>query len=355
MLEIQKFIKENENWEELLSKEPYFIKISRKNNLILFNYTQGYSTPCEIVNECRGLILEDKTWKVIRYGFYRFYNYQENGAAAIDWQNVKCYEKMDGTLILICFYNNEWHVSTRNTFDLDSSPSRDSCNKNFKELFDIAAAKSNFSFEKLNPIYTYCFELISPFNQIIIKYDETKLYHLLTRNNKTLKEIELYIGVEKPKTYNLTSIEEVLIENKENFENREGFVVCDQNYNRIKVKTEQYFNLHALVNNHVLTTKRALALIFDDGAQEFISYFPQYEEDFNRIKKKMGEIEKHLIKIQEEVSLLKNNNLNKKDLSLLIKDKTSKERSFYFMAFEDRLLNWYKSLDYMSYNRFFFE
>lgn len=34
------FIRSNSDWEEKLSKEPYNITIKRKNNLIMFNYSQ---------------------------------------------------------------------------------------------------------------------------------------------------------------------------------------------------------------------------------------------------------------------------------------------------------------------------
>ena len=38
MLELQKFIKDHEDWEELLTKAPYFIKISRDGDYIIFKY-----------------------------------------------------------------------------------------------------------------------------------------------------------------------------------------------------------------------------------------------------------------------------------------------------------------------------
>lgn len=40
MLELQKFIKENRNWEELLAAAPYNLNISHKDNLVLFKYSQ---------------------------------------------------------------------------------------------------------------------------------------------------------------------------------------------------------------------------------------------------------------------------------------------------------------------------
>jgi TrpR-related protein YerC/YecD len=44
----------------------------------------------------------------------------------------------------------------------------------------------------------------------VIKYDATRLYHLGTRSNLTGEESEVDIGIEKPASYPLTSLEECL-------------------------------------------------------------------------------------------------------------------------------------------------
>ena len=39
-LKLIEFIKDHNNWEELLQQEPYCLKIKRDNNYIIFNYNQ---------------------------------------------------------------------------------------------------------------------------------------------------------------------------------------------------------------------------------------------------------------------------------------------------------------------------
>jgi len=39
-LNLTKFIRENSNWEELISKDPHNIKVSRDSGYIMFKYNQ---------------------------------------------------------------------------------------------------------------------------------------------------------------------------------------------------------------------------------------------------------------------------------------------------------------------------
>jgi tRNA splicing ligase len=52
-----------------------------------------------IVQECRGLILDEKeNWKLVAYPYKKFFNYQEKYAAELDWKNITVYEKVDGSI-----------------------------------------------------------------------------------------------------------------------------------------------------------------------------------------------------------------------------------------------------------------
>lgn len=101
MLRVQEFIKENVNWRELLSSSPYFIKISDDNmfgrNLVLLKYDQLNSDlGNDIVQECRGLILDSDTFDIVSYPFNKFFNYGESHASSIDWDSAYVTQKLDG-------------------------------------------------------------------------------------------------------------------------------------------------------------------------------------------------------------------------------------------------------------------
>lgn len=279
MLKIINFIREHNNWEELLSSPPYSLSIKRKDTLILFKYSQFDSDfSLEIVKEARGLILEDKTWNVVCYPFKKFFNYGEAYADEIDWKSAEVTSKEDGTLIKVYYYNGKWRVGTNSTIDAEDATLNSPYYKNFKELFDVAADNCKFDFDKLNPNYTYLMELCSCYNTIVVPYEQTKLFHIGTRNNITYKEIEVDIGVTKPQRYELYSLEDC-IKMAETFDfKQEGFVVKDKNYNRIKIKSLDYLKAHRLSNNSNINIEHAIDMIRTNEIEEFLSYFPFYTD-----------------------------------------------------------------------------
>lgn len=294
MLHIQKFILEHKNWEELLSSPPYSLKIRRKDSRILFKYSQIDSDfSLDIVKEARGLILEDVTWKIIAFPFKKFFNFGEIHADIIDWDSAVVTSKEDGSLIKVYFYNG-WKVGTNGTIDAEDAELQTPLYNNFKELFNVAARNSSFDFDKLDVRYTYIMELCSKFNPIVVPYDEPKLFHIGTRNNITGKEEEIDIGIEKPKVYNLSSLEDCISLAATFDFKQEGFVVKDKNYNRIKIKSEDYVMAHHLISNHTVNMEKAIALIRTNETQEFLTYFPQYSDFIQSIFNKIIELKRIL-------------------------------------------------------------
>ena len=277
MLNLQKFIFEHENWRELLAAKPYCIKIVEDGNLVLFKYSQidsDFFNP--IVQECRGIILEKDTWKVVAYAFRKFGNFGEAYADEIDWESAVVETKEDGSLIKVYFYDGEWRVGTNGTIFAENAELNSGPYKNFRQLFDAAAEKCGLDFSRLNRYYTYVLELCSSFNQVVCPQSEMRLIHIGTRNNRTFQEVETDIGIPHPQKYALSSLEDCIAMAKTFDFTKEGFVVKDKNYNRIKVKSEDYVRVHRLANNGSITLERAIDLIRMNEIDEFVSYFPCY-------------------------------------------------------------------------------
>ena len=158
MLNLQKFIFAHENWRELLAAKPYCIKIVEEGNLVLFKYSQidsDFFNP--IVKECRGIILEKDTWRVVAYPFKKFFNFGEAYADEIDWESAVVETKEDGSLIKVYYYDGEWRVGTNGTICAENAESNAGPYKNFRQLFDAAAEKCGLDFSRLNRYYTYIF------------------------------------------------------------------------------------------------------------------------------------------------------------------------------------------------------
>lgn len=347
MLKIQEFILAHDNWRELLSNSPYSLKIKRKDNLILFNYSQIESDPSnEIVKEARGTIIEDETFKPICVGLKRFHNIDESYAAKIDWDTAVATSKEDGTLFFLYWYNKKWHVKTRSTFDAEEAPMDNIKFANFKELFDyLMSFYPNFSYEKLNKNYVYCLEGCSNFNRIVIEYNTPCLFHLMTRDMSTLQEINTEIGIPKPQMYNLNNEKDYRELVASMPEGHEGIVVRDGNGERVKIKTLLYFEMHRAKNSGVITLERIVDLILRNDDEEFLSYFVEYRPKFSYIRNVR---EKILSRIEEIKNLTKNYS-SKKEIAL---DNTipNWEKRFYFNAFDKRennleLKDWCKLIE----------
>lgn len=340
MLNIVKFIIENpNNWEELLSSPPYSLSIKRKDTRILFKYSQIESDfSLNIVKEARGLILEDKTWKVICYPFNKFFNFGEKYADKIDWESATVETKEDGSLIKIYFYNDEWKIATNGTIDAEDAELQSGPYKNFRQLFD-AAEKCHFDFSKLNRYFTYCCEICSEFNIIVCPQSEMRLIHIGTRDNRTFQEIETDIGIPHPQRYPLSSLEDCIAMAKTFDFTQEGFVVKDKNYNRIKVKSEDYVKVHRLANNGSITLERVIDLLKTNETDEFLNYFPQYKNYIEEISEEINELIRLIDDIIFIARFYKKIASSRKEFAKIYEDGTNIEKTIAFLSYDEKINN----------------
>lgn len=341
-LKIVDFIKTHSNWEELLTSSPYNLTIKRDGKLILFKYNQIDSDfNEEICCEARGLILEEGTWRVVRMAFKKFFNLGEPFAAQLDWSTAVGNEKLDGSIISVFFYDGKWRIATNSTIDAFKAELNGvGPYKTFGELFESVLPLSRFSeFSNILTHQCYTFELVSPYNKVVIDYPETKVYLLSIRNMNTLVEPHLYAvemfadanGMAVPKRYDLNDETDYRQLVEQMPEGHEGVVVRDANGERVKIKTLLYFEMHRAKNNGVLTLERIVDLILKNDDEEFLSYFGEYRPKFSYIRNVREKISSKI----EEIKVLAKNYSSKKEIAL---DNSipNWEKRFYFNAFDKR-------------------
>lgn len=274
-----------------LEGPPYRCKVKDNDTYYIINYDQINSDfSNEVVRQCRGIILRKDTNRVVCYPFTKFFNHGEKYASRIDWESARIQEKIDGSIIKLWF-DEVWHVSTNGTIDAQEAelPSDlPGAPKNFYELFETAFLKdTKWASKEWSLYYTYMFELVSPWNKVVVPHTETKIYHIGTRDNITGEELDIDLGIQKPRQFNLSSLEDVVKMAESLPFNEEGYVVVDKNWNRIKVKSPAYVAAHHLKNNGVLTTKRFIDLIRTGEEEEFLTYYPEFKEQLIEIKRAM--------------------------------------------------------------------
>ena len=291
---IGEFCASYDDWQALLTAEPYFLKIKEDDGYIIFNYDQlasDFSIP--IVREARGIIFKRDNWKhPVCWGFNKFGNVGEGYVPDIDWSTAFVNEKIDGSLIKIWWdWSGGWHISTNGTIDAYKAELNDVKMPNFGIYFEKALEKYFSSFddfvEDLNNDLTYMFELVGPFNRVVIPYDEPDLYFLGARNKFTGEEfLPTALNMEnlgvlafrRPAVYSLSSLDDCLKAAELKSWDDEGFVVCDKDFNRAKIKSPAYVMAHFMRNNNVITKRRLIRIILMNEVAEFMCYASEYKD-----------------------------------------------------------------------------
>lgn len=273
--------------------------------LVLLCYDQLDTPKNDITNECRGLIINTLDNSVVAYPFYRFNDY--NGEK-IDDNELKVFEKIDGSLITLYHYKDTWNVATKTTPDAHGLIySRE---KSIRELFTEVFADR---FQNLETDKTYVFEFSYHNNNIEkIKNHYTKqgitekkvddISLLMVRSNIDFKEIDIDQYKSKFKLVESYSIDlATAINNTRNLDPvyNEGYVLMDADFNRYKLKSPQFEVISELKINYDDTAERQqlierdnfrkLCIIVKTNSHrtflehpKYASIIPQYERIYQK-------------------------------------------------------------------------
>ncbi|MDR3296093.1 MAG: hypothetical protein LBT26_09750 [Clostridiales Family XIII bacterium] len=294
-LHLTEFIRARGDWREILAEPPYGIRVKDLDPFVLLKYNQYASDfTLPVVRECRGVILDaGDRFRPVCVPFFKFGNFGEPYVPDIDWNSAVVQEKVDGSLIKLWNYKGTWRVSSNGEIDARNAKLTNVFIKygtecNLFDLFTEAWNKTGVSFSSLDPGFTYMFELISPVNRVVVKYPETEIVHIGTRDNRTFEETDRDIGVRKPRFFPLHSLEECIRSAKELPCSEEGYVVVDKDYNRVKVKSPMYVALNNMAQG-VISYERVVEIIRDGEAAELLAYFPEYQDVFSEAERNIDE------------------------------------------------------------------
>lgn len=350
MNELQNFLRIHNDWESILTQPPYNLKISRDGNYIMFKYSQiasDFSIP--LVREARGIIFrEDKNFECVCRPFDKFGNYGESYVPEIDWDSASVQTKIDGSLMKVWYDGGAWHVSTNGTIDAFKAELNDAKYHSFGDLFMSVWELNDNEDATLHPNFTYMFELVSPHNKVVIPYDKTKLYFLGFRDTKTgeefMPEDSIFADLfDIPERLSLAapSLDAVREIAEKLDSNNEGFVVCDANFNRVKVKTSWYIIHHRLVNNHNTSLKNLIAIVGANEQDEFLIYCPEYSEEIMMIKSALDKIKKDIDEIFQNITKGYEvcDKMNRKQYALLVNKfcKNPIIKSYCFVKYDTNL------------------
>ena len=228
MLLVQKFL-ETHTFKELQEQHGVYCSFSKEHYKWSLNYDQLESKENDsLAQECRGLILStidgsklvgtevDGKIKfddicpgqtvILAHPMNRFFNYGQGAAAHINFNdpNLSILEKLDGTLTIVYYdeFALKWCVATRSVPEADILLND---YYTFRTLFEKALHDmANISFDDfvktLDINTTYCFELTSPYNRVVVNYLDTKITLLSARfididKERHLSEVHIHEAI----------------------------------------------------------------------------------------------------------------------------------------------------------------
>ena len=305
---VREFISRNGNWEKILSEPPYSIKISRDvlfgKNLLMLKYSQidsDFSLP--VVRECRGLVLDADSLEVVSFPFTKFFNVQEPNAAKVDWGSARILEKIDGSLIKVVRIGKDLLLSTNGTIDAFKAPVVPQPGCPFSSFGEIAMSVLEKKVPKgllLHELFlenqTYMFEMVSPWTRVVIPHKECDMYFLGVRDNLTFRERLPYDHALKflfpvPKTYPMKTLDDCVKAASDLPWDEEGYVVVDKDFNRVKVKSPRYLQVHRIKGETgAISWRRAIDIVRSNEIDEITSYFPEFREGLEDCRRRLSDL-----------------------------------------------------------------
>ncbi|HLO53033.1 MAG TPA: T4 RnlA family RNA ligase [Saprospiraceae bacterium] len=265
--------------EEMISSGYVRMTKHPERPLYIYNYTAKAQYEYmwnEVTMLCRGLIL-DENYTIVARPFTKFFNYGEVPDQQIPSLPFEVYDKMDGSLGILYWWNDRPYIATRGSFMSEQAI------KATELLYDKYAK----SIDQLDKTKTYLFEIIYPENRIVIDYGYTEELVLLAI-------VDIASGIETPLTdigfpvvkrydglNDLQAIRQLQMNDKE------GFIIRFENGFRIKIKFAEYVRLHRIITQvssktiwEHLRDNQSMDELLDKVPDEFYNWVRTTIDDF---------------------------------------------------------------------------
>lgn len=267
--------------------------MSLKYNLYADSFTsynrspEGLSWTLPYMLDFRGLVVDTDTYRVVARPYPKFFNLNENALSKWpdEYVSLDVSDKLDGSLVI--YVNDDYHGEVfASSGSTCSTHARD-----FKRWFDKnQPLAKRLKMQELGKTWTLNLEYTAPDNQIVVKYDDERMTLHGAINTETgevatyeeLIEFANEIGVDIVKRHSLQTLSEIQTWlSSHNQEDIEGLVLTftheDGSVTRLKLKTEQYIDLHYQLAraqglfvdlSHTILTNRAKQMLINAYSDE---------------------------------------------------------------------------------------
>lgn len=334
----------------LLTKEQYIKEVEQRyitrrvhpeyKNIVILNYTENAVFEQRwnhVTLNCRGLIIDENTGEVLARPFPKFFNYGEYAEYEKDIPFHEIPEftvKQDGSLGISYKIHGKTYWSTRGSFESAQA-----------EIANYIWNKK-YSHVVIPDEITLLVEIIDPKTKVVVDYDGLSdliiigAIHRFTGHDYNYQELvqlgeNLRMQVTERKTLTLDEV----IQLKETIGyNQEGWVLRWSNGKRLKIKGNQYLDIHRIA--YGLSNKMKVGYWKDGKIEELILKMP--EEFRTEIEQFTSTLENKLEflkqKLLEEVTRAKSNSNDRKTFAMYVNENAPKSiRHLIFKSYDERL------------------
>jgi RNA ligase len=206
--------------------------------LTAYNYTgKAQHLPgvewSEQLQWCRGLVVDDDG-QIVGVPFKKFWNYEQVRDLIPAKEAFTVWEKVDGSLGIVCRYRDRLVVSTRGSFDSSQA----------LWAYEWLRARDFVPEQGL----TFLFEIVYPQNRIVVDYGGRAELVLLAVVDQAGDRDDAFAAAQFPKAQRYDGLREFhKIDQMPEFAGQEGFVVRWESGFRAKLKLTEYRRLHRLL------------------------------------------------------------------------------------------------------------
>lgn len=234
------------------------IKLIKKDDYQVLDYV--YAGPDTFDNpyalECRGIKFDDYG-KIIARPFHKFFNLGEKPASsmeALDWSaSIDVMDKLDGSMIHPALIDGKLWLMTRKGIT-DTA----------LQAMEEADYDENVMIAYINMGYTPIYEYVSPNNRIVLDYAKPELVMIGLRETISGG----YAPLQKDRSQRIGDPKS-FVDMARNLKGKEGFVLAWENGHRVKIKADDYVQLHRNIDL-AGSEKRVLEVIFDNSMDDLL-------------------------------------------------------------------------------------
>lgn len=238
-------------------------------SLVVLNYTdivayQGLWD--EVTLNSRGLIYDEATYDVVARAFKKFFNYGQAGAPEVDLDAPIYHvaDKLDGSLGIVFLnpYTDELEIATRGSFESEQA------NRATWMLDGMLGRQENYRYD-IEQGFTPLVEIIYPENRIVVDYGTAEALIDLGIVENATGDYTAPLGWRVK-----TTLRGVL--DRPNRPNAEGWVVWLDAQTAVKIKQQDYIELHRIVTG---LNRKSVWRALSEGHDKYLALLAQLPDE----------------------------------------------------------------------------